>query len=284
MEKHIPIQNITGWRYRLLEIKMFFETARIAFKAYPTRRQAWQSVLKQIEVHLEFKHICHLHKAVRVGKQVFIQMTFPHIGGNASKLLVLNELNKNIPIPGRLPGLNVLILAITKKCSLQCEHCFEWDNLNQREQLSVTDITGIIRKFQTYGIASIELSGGEPLNRFDDLVQILEESDTENSDFWLLTSGYRLSAEKAVVLREAGLAGVSISLDHWDAASHDRFRGLEGSFEWVEKAVEHARAAGLAVCLTLTAVREFCTEENLWQYARLARQWGAHFIDRKSVV
>ncbi len=278
MEKHIPIQNITGWRYRLLETKMLLETARIAFKTYPTRRQAWQSVWKQIQVHLEFKRICHLYKAVRVGEQVFIQMTFPYIGGNAGKLLVLNELNKNIPIAGRSPGLNTLILAITKKCSLQCEHCFEWDNLNQREQLSVADVTGIIKKFQTYGIASIELSGGEPLNRFDDLIQILAESDTGSSDFWLLTSGYRLRAEKAVALKEAGLVGVSISLDHWDAASHDHFRGLEGSFEWVGKAVEHARAAGLAVCLTLTAVRTFCTEENLWQYARLARHWGAHFI------
>lgn len=278
MKKQTPIQNITGWRYLLLEIKMLLETVRIANNAYPTRRQAWQSVRKQIAVHLEFKRICHLQKAVRVGGQVFIQMTFPRIGGEASKQLVLNELNRNIPMPGRTPGLNVLVLAMTKKCSLQCEHCFEWDNLNQREHLSVSDVTGIIQKFQTYGVASIELSGGEPLNRFDDLVQILRENDTDRSDFWLLSSGYRLSATKANTLKEAGLVGICISLDHWDAGAHDRFRGLEGSFDWAEKAAANARAAGLAVCLTLTAVREFCTEENLWQYARLARQWGVHFI------
>ena len=269
---------ITGWRYRLLELTMLREMARVAFRAYPQRRMAWSALREHIAVHLAYKNACHLTRAVRVNKQILLQMTFPRLGTEAMNVLIKNELHRQLPIPGHRPGLNVLVLAITKKCSLQCAHCFEWEALNGREQLSPGDVGTIIRKFQANGVASIELSGGEPLNRFDDLLQILHESNTQCTDFWLLTSGYRLLPQRAQALAEAGLVGLGLSLDHWDAAEHDRFRGLAGSFEWAKQAARNAQAAGLVVCLTLTAVREFCTADHLWAYARLARDWGVPFI------
>ncbi|MEO6036838.1 MAG: radical SAM protein, partial [Saprospiraceae bacterium] len=269
---------LTGWRYRLLELKMLHQLWTIARQAYPQRSLAWRALRRHIAVHLEYQRICHLTKGVRFGGRIFIQMTFPRLGTAAMKILARNELHRQLPIPDRRPGLNVLVLAITKKCSLQCAHCFEWDALNGREQLSIQDVLTIIHKFQTDGVATIELSGGEPLNRFDDLLQILHESDTQASDFWLLSSGYRLPPQRAQALAAAGLVGLGLSLDHWDSAAHDRFRGLPGSFDWVRQAAHNAHAAGLAVCLTLTAVREFCTPEHLWTYARLARDWEVAFI------
>ncbi len=269
---------IAGWRYRLLELKMLREIARMAFRAYPQPRLAWLALRRHIAVHLGYQRACHLTKAVRVGKHILLQMTFPRLGTEAMQVLVRNELHRQVPIPGQQPGLNVLVLAITKKCSLQCAHCFEWENLNGREQLSADDVVTIIRKFQVNGVASIELSGGEPLNRFDDLLRILHESDTRCTDFWLLTSGYRLTPQRAQALAAAGLVGLGLSLDHWEAAAHDRFRGLAGSFEWARQATRNAHEAGLAVCLTLTAVREFCTSDHLWAYARLARDWGVALI------
>jgi len=269
---------ISGWKYKLLELTMLREMARIAFRTYPQRRLAWQALRQHLAVHLAYKRACHLTKAVRVGEQTLLQMTFPRLGTEAMEVLVKNELHRQIPIPNHRPGLNVLVLAITKKCSLQCAHCFEWDNLNGREQLSANDVVTIIRKFQADGVATIELSGGEPLNRFDDLLHILQESNTKHSDFWLLTSGYRLTPQRAQALAMAGVVGLGLSLDHWDAAEHDRFRGLTGSFEWARQAAQNAQAAGLVVCLTLTAVREFCTPENLWAYARLAQDWGVPMI------
>ncbi len=269
---------ITGWRYRLLELKMLRGMARVAFKVYPQRRMAWTALRRHIKTHLGYQRACHLTKAVQAGQQVFLQMTFPRLGTPAIRILAMNELHRQVAIPGWQPGLNVLLLAITKKCSLQCAHCFEWEALNGREQLSREDVVQIIQKFQINGAATIELSGGEPLNRFDDLVYILQESDLEVSDFWLLTSGYRFTPQRAQALAAAGLVGVGLSLDHWDADEHDRFRGLAGSFDWARQAAQNAQAAGLVVCLTLTAVREFCTAENLWAYARLARDWGVPFI------
>ena len=84
--------------------------------------------------------------------------------------------------------------------------------------------------------------------------------------------------EKAHQLRQAGLTGVNISLDHWQAEAHNRFRGLATSYQWVKQASHNARKANLAVCFSLCATREFVTEENLWQYASLAKRLGAGFI------
>jgi MoaA/NifB/PqqE/SkfB family radical SAM enzyme len=269
---------ITGWHYRLLEAKMLHGLARIAFRAYPRRSLAWQALRRHISTHLVYQRVCHLTKAVRSGERTFLQMTFPRLGTEAMQILARNELHRQVPIPDHPPGLNVLVLAITKKCSLRCAHCFEWEALNGREHLSKDDVVTIIRKFQANGVATIELSGGEPLNRFDDLVSILQESDTHCTDFWLLTSGYRLTPQRAQSLAAAGLVGLGLSLDHWDAAEHDRFRGLVGSFDWAQQAARNAQAAGMVVCLTLTAIREFCTPEHLWAYARLAREWNVPFI------
>ena len=56
-----------------------------------------------------------------------------------------------------------LMFAITKKCPLKCEHCFEWDRLNQPERLSLDDLQMIIQKFQSRGgLGQIQFSGGEP--------------------------------------------------------------------------------------------------------------------------
>jgi len=270
--------NITGLRFQLFELGMFGQLARTAFSVYPKKGDAWRALRRHISTHLEFKQAVRLNKAVRVDERYYVQMSLPGTGTESLNTLSVNELNRHVSIPGHQQGLNLLLLAITKKCSLQCAHCFEWDNLNQHEQLSAEDVLNIIHKFQVQGVASIELSGGEPLNRYADLLNIVQESDTHRSDFWLITSGYRLTEERALELKAAGLVGVCISLDHWDAAKHDAFRGMEGSFDWAIKAAQNAKAAGMVVSFALTALREFCTPDHLMRYAQLAKKEGVHFI------
>ena len=135
-------------------------------------------------------------------------------------------------------------------------------------------------------MAQLFLSGGEPLRRFEELVGLVAAASPE-ADVWILTTGHRLTAERAARLRAAGLTGVALSLDDWDAARHDRFRGVRGAFAWVERAAEHARAAGLVVALSLCPTREFISPENLRAYARTAQRLGASFVqilETKAVV
>ena len=215
-------------------------------------------------------------KYARAGGRFFWDLYAPGWPSLAFDRFVERELARAMSSPGP-PALQTLIFAITKSCPLRCQHCCEWDSLNHRETLSRADLMRIVSRFQERGVAQILLSGGEPLQRTEDIIDLVTSAGGE-SDFWILTSGHGLSEERAVRLGAAGLTGVVLSLDHWDAAEHDRFRGFPGAHAQVERAARHARAAGLLLGLSLCPTRAFVSEENLQRYAELARGLGAGFI------
>jgi len=270
--------HITGLKFRLDRLQTLWQAWKIARKSYPNIGAAWKSFRCMAGMARENARIRHIVKGVVVGDRVYTLMGLPGRPSPAFNLIIKNELHRCLPIPNHTGGLAILLFAITKKCPLRCEHCFEWEALNHKETLSLEDILTVVRKFQAHGVAQIELSGGEPLHRLDDLLEVLRQSDTSQTDFWMLTSGYHLTAEKAQRLKAAGLRGVSVSLDHWSAPDHDRFRGTEGSYDWAIQATQHARNAGLLVSLSLVPTHTFCTPENLWRYADLARELQVHFI------
>ena len=98
---------------------------------------------------------------------------------------------------GRNP-LHMAFVAITKKCPLACEHCFEWDNLNKREKLSLSDLKKIVYSLQEKKIAQIHFSGGEPMLRVQDMLEVLQTAKP-GTDFWVITSGYNFTAENAFI-------------------------------------------------------------------------------------
>ena len=271
-------QYLTGWRFKMYQAAILWRAWQIARQEYPDWTRALRAVRGMIEKSRINNQYRHLHKSVRVNGRTFSMMSVSGYPSAGLDTMLRNELHRSVSIPGFTRGMLLVFMAITKKCSLQCAHCFEWDTLNQKETLSTADILTIIRKFQSRGLANIELSGGEPVNRFQDLLEILQKSDTRQTDFWVVSSGYRLDADRAHQLKAAGLTGLSISLDHWDAREHDRFRGRPGAFDWAVQAVGHARSAKLVTALNLVPARSFCTRENLWRYLQLARSLQVHFV------
>jgi MoaA/NifB/PqqE/SkfB family radical SAM enzyme len=173
--------------------------------------------------------------------------------------------------------LHLAFVAITKKCPLACEHCFEWDNLNKRERLSLADLKKIVSSLQEKKIAQIHFSGGEPMLRMQDMVEVIRTAKP-STDFWVITSGYHFTADNARILKQAGLTGVSISLDHYLAEEHNTFRHSNDAFDNAIQAVGYAHRAGLIVSLSLCVTQGMATEEHLMQYARLANKLGVAFI------
>jgi MoaA/NifB/PqqE/SkfB family radical SAM enzyme len=168
-------------------------------------------------------------------------------------------------------------MAVTKKCALQCEHCFEWASLNKKDILSPDTISRMLSRIQDKGVSQVYFSGGEPLLKMNTLLQVLKGAKG-TTDFWVLTSGYNLTAENAHALKDAGLTGVIISLDHYIPDEHNRFRGFKDAYFWVKEAVQNALASDLVVALSLCATREFISERNLMAYIELARKMGVSFV------
>lgn len=175
------------------------------------------------------------------------------------------------------PRLRTVFFAITKKCPYHCEHCYEWEHLHQPETLSREDIAAIVRHFQDYGATQIVFLGGEPLLRLKDMAAVVKAAKPD-TDFWMYTTGFSLTAEKALQLKQAGFTGITLSLDHWQPEAHDHFRHFPGAFQNVVQATRYARQSGLVTALSLCATKEMCTEENLCRYLELARQLGVAFV------
>lgn len=94
----------------------------------------------------------------------------------------------------------------------------------------------------------------------------------------MITSGFNFTRKNAQKLKQVGLTGVSISLDHFLPEKHNAFRGSDMAFENAVRAATHAHEVGLVVNLAVCVTREFTMAANLLRYAQLARQLGVAFI------
>ena len=270
---------VRGLHKLFIGILVRLNIVAIAFKHYysPAKVKLVLSALESLR--RKYAGDYSLTKLIKVDGRYYWDMHAPGWPSRAFTTYNEGEMNRIIPFRNTRDYLNSMILAITKKCPLQCLHCYEWDELNKAEKLTLIDLKKIVHKFQNNGkgVTQIQFSGGEPLSRFSDLTELLSSSG-KGTDFWVVTSGFNLTCEKAMELKKAGLTGVAISLDHYDPSLHNEFRGSKESFNWVLKAVENAHHAKLVVVLSLCPAKNFVSADNLTRYALLAKKLGAAFI------
>lgn len=216
-------------------------------------------------------------KASFVDGRYFWRLYMPGYPSLALDQVLEEEIKHNLNPQKYQAGLKTLLFAITKKCSLNCAHCLEWKIINDKERLSLTAIQHVVNKFQKAGVGQIFFSGGEPLTRIFDICATIKQAQ-QNTDFWIISSGINFTLEKAKLLKDAGLTGVLISLDHHVKEDHNLFRGHNQSYQWVLKAVKHAQSVGLVTGLSLCPVKEYLSAVNLAAYMELANTLKVSFV------
>ncbi len=260
---------------RFLQALISLSEAGVLLKHYGSPRKAWEARRQLREIRAKFYDGFSLTKLARVGGRYYRGYNVPGWPSAAYNARMLSSLQR--VAPGHEPTLDMVLLAITKKCPLSCEHCFEWEALNKAEKLSLEDINFMVAKFQARGVTRVLLSGGEPMLRWKELLEVLQAA-RPGTDFWILTSGFHVTLENAQQLKAAGLTGLSISLDHFDPQAHNAFRGSPKAWDAAMQAAQIAHQVGLAVNLSLCPTKEFISAENLMSYARLGKQLGVSFI------
>lgn len=216
-------------------------------------------------------------KFAKIAGRYYSTLVAPGWPGPSLDRMIATEIDRARNRERSLRPIRVAFVSVTKKCPLNCEHCYDWHNLNKKDVLSLDDLCSVVDILQHRGVSQIFLSGGEPLVRFDDVVELLRAA-RDGTDVWLLTSGFHLTPEKARRLRESGLTGVSVSVDHFDEQAHNHFRGLDDSFRWATAALRNARAVGLVTAASICLRQDFVTRDNLFDYAAMVRDLGAAFI------
>lgn len=275
MKKPRAANAATGLRRQVVRRLIWLSIVWIAIRNFKNPVTAFKKVLALRKLRNQYRNDRPLNRYARSGNRYFVNYNTPGWPSPAFNRYITHQFNRFSAQP--VPGIHTLVFAITKKCGFQCEHCCEWLNLNQPETLSREDLLLIIHRFHRLGVSQIQLSGGEPLNRLQDIFYLLENIPA-GTDSWLYSTGYSLTPAKARMLKKYGLTGITISLDHCDAEKHNAFRGVHDAYERALGSATMAVEAGLLVCFSLCATRDFTTRDNLLHYATLAKDHGVSFI------
>ena len=153
-------------------------------------------------------------------------------------------------------GLVDLRISVTDRCNFRCQYCMpravfdsNYKFLPQQQLLSFEEITRLARLFVEHGVRKLRLTGGEPLLRrnIEELIAQLAALRTPEGDAVevTLTTNGSLLARKAVALKQAGLARVTVSLDALDDAIFKHMNDADFSVADVLAGIDAAAHAGL---------------------------------------
>jgi radical SAM protein with 4Fe4S-binding SPASM domain len=137
------------------------------------------------------------------------------------------------------------VWEVTLQCDLACRHCGSRAGHARTDELSTAECLDLVRQMAALGVMEVTLIGGEAYLR-EDWTEIVREIRKHGMSATMTTGGRGMTAEKARAAKEAGLESVSVSIDG-NEATHDRLRGVKGSYQSAFEAMDHLRAAGVKV-------------------------------------
>jgi MoaA/NifB/PqqE/SkfB family radical SAM enzyme len=217
-----------------------------------------------------------LKKIHKVGNKYYINMYTPGWPSAAYDNFIKCEINR-YATPLAKAQLSFVFLAITTKCPLRCEHCFEAANLNQQETFHKIELIKAVELLQKEGVLQFHFSGGEPLVRIKDLLEVIQFA-SKKSECWVATSGFNLTPDNALALKKSGCRGVIVSIDHYIPELHNKFRHHPESFSQAITGLRAAQQAGLVTAVSVCTTRQFLDDDNLMPYIQFASRLNVQFI------
>jgi len=220
-----------------------------------------------------------LCRTAEFGGHIYFSLTTPRWPSKAFDCMVANG-GLNVALAGT-PGkrhLDMAILGITRRCPYACGHCYEYDNIAERDSVPAGRWSEVVRETQRLGTGVIVLSGGEPMTRYEDLLDLVDAGDKDLSDFHLHTSGYGVTPEKAAALKGAGLTAAGVGLDDVSPERHDRLRGYAGSHAQAVDAIRCFRDAGVFPYVNMCLTRDFVRAGELKAYLDFLKDLGVGFV------
>ncbi|HRH68018.1 MAG TPA: GTP 3',8-cyclase MoaA [Flavobacteriales bacterium] len=168
-----------------------------------------------------------------------------------------------------------LRISVVDKCDLRCTYCMPEDQhfLKREELMTREEILTIARLFvDRYGVSKIRLTGGEPLLR-PDAVGIVRDMVALGVSIGLTTNALTLHKHLDGLI-DAGLKGINISLDTFDAERFQRITRRDG-FDTVWRNIRLALERGLRVKVNMVVMRGV-NDDELLRFVELTRDHPVH--------
>ncbi|MFP4143750.1 MAG: TIGR04053 family radical SAM/SPASM domain-containing protein [Phycisphaeraceae bacterium] len=151
----------------------------------------------------------------------------------------------------------IVFYEVTRACDLACAHCRACAQVRPHPgELTTEQSKALLDQFASFPRPPIVVfTGGDPLKRADvrELTSYARSIDLTPT---MTPSATPLVTRKALAeLKDAGLTRLALSLDAVDAATHDAFRQVEGSFDRTLAVLADARELGLPIQVNTTITR-----------------------------
>jgi len=175
----------------------------------------------------------------------------------------------------------VVIWENTRACDLACVHCRAAAQAKRnRFELTTEEGFQLIDQIAELQPKVFVLTGGDPLKR-DDTYALIQYARMKGLEPSLTPSATPLLTEDAVrKMKQHGLGRMAVSLDASNAAAHDDFRRVAGSFDLTLRAIRAAAREEIPVQVNTTVTRRTVDDlpnmVSLLQELRIA-MWSVFF-------
>lgn len=169
----------------------------------------------------------------------------------------------------------LVFYEITRACDLACAHCRACAQPQRHpHELTPVQSRALVDELLRFDPPPLlVLTGGDPLKR-EDVFDLTSYAVQRGLSVAMTPSATPLVTPEALGrLKSAGLSRLALSLDGCDAATHDAFRKVAGSFDRTFEILREARGLGLPLQINTTV-----TARNLCQLDAIADLIEGHGI------
>lgn len=221
-----------------------------------------ERTISEIARLIATKSRCNINNVLQDALDFFERMRYAHF-------VSINELDRSIDRlrkvkEGAEPVTYFAILKVTKACNLACVHCSANAGIKPSEnELNTNEWKDVIDDLATSGCTYVVFSGGEPLLR-KDLLELASYARMRGiARIELATNGTLVSEPIAEELKKHDII-VAVSLDSHSPRTHDKIRGIRGSFEKTMRGIRNLKRAGIDPVVRMTAMKENVGQLRAW--------------------
>ncbi len=169
-----------------------------------------------------------------------------------------------------------LLAELTYKCPLQCPYCSNpVDYTKHNSELSTDDWKRVLTQARKMGAVQLGFSGGEPLTR-QDLPELVQHARQLGYYSNLITSGYGLTEDKIIQLKEAGLDHIQVSIQASTQELNDHIAGTE-SYQNKKEVAHLVKKHGYPMVLCVVIHRQ--NIHQMTQILEMAEELGADYLE-----
>lgn len=160
-------------------------------------------------------------------------------------------------------------------CNFKCKH-YSIETLKDptRPTMTIPDVKNFADQLDAMGIASICITGGEPII-FPEIEQIIDALGRDRFNIAMDTNGLKMTEEKLKWIISKGIDRIQLSIDG-QPDSHNTLRGERASFNSCIRTLEAAVKLGFKVVVNVVATKTLIHSGELLRHMDFLSQYGQH--------